>query len=159
METLYNIVRLLTVFFLNFDLYIMLIVYMFCVPRMLHAMQLEGYNYKDYIRWLPKNLKNAFWPGLKQLLACGGLYIAISIINFIAIRIDYSLITSSVFKKSNEKNTYFVLILPLYPLRSFLKSSGLLEELITIAPSSLSPLVTSTDSIRLSSTTTTKSGV
>ena len=95
METLYSIVRVLTEFLLSFEVYIMIVVYMFCAPRMLHAMQLEGYNYKDYMRWLSKNIKVAFWPGLRQLLACGGLFVAIAIINFIAIKFDPSLINNT----------------------------------------------------------------
>ena len=48
--------------------------------------------------------------------------------------------------------------LPLYPFKRALNSEAGLELLIMIAPSSLRPLVTSTLSIRVSSTTTTKSG-
>jgi hypothetical protein len=47
-------------------------IYMFCVPRMLHMMQLEGYKFRDYIRWLGKNLGTAFKPGLIQLAFVGG---------------------------------------------------------------------------------------
>ena len=47
---------------LIFDLLVIspIIIYMFLVPRMVHMMQLEGYKFKDYTRWLGKNLKNAF---------------------------------------------------------------------------------------------------
>ena len=51
-----------------------------------------------------------------------------------------------------------VYTLPSYPLRRGLISSGVLAELITIAPSFLRPFVTSTHSRSVSSTTTTYSG-
>ena len=37
-----------------------MIVYMMNVPRVLHYMQLEGYKYSDFMRWLTKNPKLAF---------------------------------------------------------------------------------------------------
>lgn len=51
-----------------------MVVYMFLVPRMLHVMQLEGYQFQDYIRWVTKNPKKAFGSGIKQLLICGIAY-------------------------------------------------------------------------------------
>ena len=63
-------------------------IYMFSVPRMLHIMQLEGYNGKDYFRWLTKNAKNAFAPGFKQLVACGGYYLFLSILNFVIFKVN-----------------------------------------------------------------------
>lgn len=47
------------------------VVYLMLVPRMLHIFQMEGYKTEDYIRWLSKNAKNAFAPGLKMLLKVG----------------------------------------------------------------------------------------
>ena len=58
-----------------------IITYMFCVPRMLHYMQLEGYKNNDFIRWLTKNPKLAFKSNMKQLLAVGGYYLIITLIN------------------------------------------------------------------------------
>ena len=68
-------------------------IYMYSVPRMLHIMQLEGYNAKDYFRWLTKNAKNAFAPGVKQLIACGGYYIFLTLLNFIIVKKDIQLLT------------------------------------------------------------------
>ena len=53
------------------------IIYMLSVPRVLHIFQLESYNWRDYINWLAKNIKNAFMPGVRQLIACGGFYVAV----------------------------------------------------------------------------------
>ncbi len=41
---------------------------MMLVPKIVHILQLESYNNKDYTRWLGKNFKIAFKPGLKQLI-------------------------------------------------------------------------------------------
>ena len=57
------------------------IIYMFCVPRVLHIFQMEGYNYKDYMRWLPQNGKNLFVQGLWQFLACFFYWLVVLIIN------------------------------------------------------------------------------
>lgn len=67
----------------SFWLYGPWIIYMFCVPRILHMFQLEGYNYKDYFRWLTKNTKTGFLPGAKQLIACFIYYIILQVTNFI----------------------------------------------------------------------------
>ena len=67
------------------------LVYMFVVPRMLHIMQLEGYSFKDYTRWLGKNVKTAFKPGIKQLLAVGGFYIFIAVLNSIITKVNPNL--------------------------------------------------------------------
>lgn len=42
---------------------------MLCTPRIIHFFQMEGYKTADYTRWLGRNLKTAFGPGIKQLLA------------------------------------------------------------------------------------------
>ena len=42
---------------------------MLCTPRIIHFFQMEGYKTADYTRWLGKNLKTGFGPGIKQLLA------------------------------------------------------------------------------------------
>ncbi len=57
------------------------IIYMFCVPRVLHIFQMESYNSKDYMRWLPQNGKNLFAQGLWQFLACFFYWIVIVVIN------------------------------------------------------------------------------
>lgn len=62
------------------------VVYMFLVPRLVHMFQLEGYNYRDYIRWLGKNLKKTFMPGIKQLVACGITYAIITVFNIVFLR-------------------------------------------------------------------------
>ena len=62
-------------------------IYMFCVPRMLHMMQLEGYKFRDYIRWLGKNLGTAFKPGLIQLAFVGGYSLFLVILNMILMKI------------------------------------------------------------------------
>ena len=62
-----------------------IILYMFSVPRILHFMQLEGYKNSDYIRWLTKNPKLAFKTNLKQLLAIGGFYLIVTIVNVLSI--------------------------------------------------------------------------
>lgn len=62
------------------------IIYMYSVPRVLHIFQLESYNWRDYIKWLSKNAKNAFMPGIRQLIACGGFYMAVNIINLIVLK-------------------------------------------------------------------------
>lgn len=58
------------------------IIYMFCVPRVLHIFQMEGYNYKDYMRWLPQNGKNLFAQGLWQFLACLFYWVVVVLINY-----------------------------------------------------------------------------
>lgn len=60
-----------------------LITYMMNVPRTLHYMQIEGYNNSDFLRWLTKNPKLAFKPGLKQFITVCVFYIFITIINLI----------------------------------------------------------------------------
>ncbi|MBQ8300079.1 MAG: hypothetical protein IJX99_09585 [Clostridia bacterium] len=49
--------------------YLPWIIYMLCTPRIIHFFQMEGYKTADYTRWLGRNLKTAFGPGIKQLLA------------------------------------------------------------------------------------------
>ena len=49
--------------------YLPWIIYMLCTPRIIHFFQMEGYKTADYTRWLGKNLKTGFGPGIKQLLA------------------------------------------------------------------------------------------
>lgn len=58
-----------------------MIVYMMNVPKHLHYIQLEGYKYSDYMRWVTKNPKLAFKKGIKQLVAVGLFYMFITIIN------------------------------------------------------------------------------
>ena len=65
-----------------------MIVYMLSVPRILHIFQLESYNWKDYINWLSKNAKNAFMPGVKQFIACGGFYFAVMLTNLIVLKVS-----------------------------------------------------------------------
>ena len=57
-------------------------IYMFLVPRMVHMMQLEGYKFKDYSRWLGKNLKTSFSPGIFQLLLTGGFALLLMLLNW-----------------------------------------------------------------------------
>ena len=57
------------------------IIYMFCVPRVVHIFQMESYNSKDYMRWLPKNGKNLFAQGLWQFLACCFYWVVIVFLN------------------------------------------------------------------------------
>ena len=57
------------------------IIYMFCVPRVLHIFQMEGYKTKDYLRWLTNNGKNLFLKGLWQFLACAFFWLVVIIIN------------------------------------------------------------------------------
>lgn len=61
------------------------IIYMLCVPRMLHMLQLEGYNNKDYMRWIGKNAKSAFKPGFMQAVLCGAFYLIATLINYILV--------------------------------------------------------------------------
>ena len=61
-------------------------IYMMMLPKTLHMMQLEGYNNKDYIRWIVKNPKKAFKSGVKQLVALALCYGVILLANLIAIR-------------------------------------------------------------------------
>ena len=62
------------------------IIYMLCVPRAVHIFQMEGYKARDYLRWLPKNSKNAFAPGLPQLLACFGFALAMLIMDALLLK-------------------------------------------------------------------------
>ncbi len=64
------------------------IIYMLSVPRVLHIFQLESYNWRDYINWLSKNIKNAFMPGVRQLIACGGFYVAVILTNIIVLKVS-----------------------------------------------------------------------
>ena len=59
------------------------VIYMLCVPRMVHIFQMESYKAKDYMRWLSKNSKKAFSMGASQLIACAIYGIAILIINLL----------------------------------------------------------------------------
>lgn len=82
---------------LIFDLLVIspIIIYMFLVPRMVHMMQLEGYKFKDYTRWLGKNLKNAFWPGMFQLIVIGAYGVFVAIINYILFKTNINNLTDS----------------------------------------------------------------
>lgn len=62
------------------------IIYMFCVPRLLHMMQLEGYKFRDYVRWMGKNIGKVFKPGLIQLAFVGGYSIFLVILNSILLK-------------------------------------------------------------------------
>lgn len=65
---------MMNVFFIIISIvleYLPWIIYMLCTPRIIHFFQMEGYKTSDYTRWLGKNLKTGFGPGIKQLLACG----------------------------------------------------------------------------------------
>ena len=62
------------------------IIYMLCVPRAVHIFQMEGYKARDYMRWLPKNYKNAFSAGAPQFIAC--LIFALSMIILDAILLN-----------------------------------------------------------------------
>ena len=64
------------------------IIYMLCVPRAVHIFQMEGYKARDYLRWLPKNYKNAFSAGLPQFIAC--LIFAFAMIVMDAILLNYA---------------------------------------------------------------------
>lgn len=70
-----------------FNIYLILceygpwILYMLCVPRVIHIFQMEGYKTSDYTRWLAKNYKKAFEPGLGQFIACLGYFIFLLLIN------------------------------------------------------------------------------
>ena len=78
MEIIYTILSFIISFIF---LYGTLIVYMVLTPRMLHFMQLEGYKNSDFIRWMTKNPKLAFKSNVRQLIAVGGYYVAITLIN------------------------------------------------------------------------------
>ncbi len=62
------------------------IIYMFCVPRLLHMMQLEGYKFRDYVRWMGKNIGKVFKPGLVQLAFVGGYSIFLVVLNSILLK-------------------------------------------------------------------------
>ena len=62
------------------------IIYMFCVPRIVHIFQMESYKTNDYIRWLSKNYKNAFSAGVRQFVACGIYSVAMLLINFLILK-------------------------------------------------------------------------
>ena len=59
------------------------VIYMLCVPRMVHIFQMESYKAKDYMRCLSNNSKKAFSMGASQLIACAIYGIAILIINLL----------------------------------------------------------------------------
>lgn len=61
--------------------YLPWIIYMLCTPRIIHFFQMEGYKTSDYTRWLGRNMKTAFGPGIKQLLACGAIGLISVLIN------------------------------------------------------------------------------
>ena len=82
MEIIYNILDFVLSLIITYGA---LIIYMLCVPKTLHYMQLEGYKNSDFIRWLTKNPKLAFKSNLKQLIAVGGFYIFTTIINVLVI--------------------------------------------------------------------------
>lgn len=86
MNNFYLLLSYIVFGILNFGGIVNWIIYMFSAPRMLHAIQMESYSFRDYSRWLSKNVKTAFWPGVKQLLACGGFYIVVALINYIILR-------------------------------------------------------------------------
>lgn len=62
------------------------IIYMFCVPRLLHMMQLEGYKFRDYVRWMGKNIGKVFKPGLIQLAFVGGYSVFLVVLNSILLK-------------------------------------------------------------------------
>ena len=62
------------------------IIYMLCVPRAVHIFQMEGYKARDYMRWLPKNYKNAFAPGFPQFAACLGFAAAMLLIDALILK-------------------------------------------------------------------------
>ena len=95
MNGFYYIIGMLTLGILYYGRFGHWLIYMLSAPRMLHVMQLEGYNFKDYMRWLSKNLKKAFWPGVKQLLACGGFYLAVTLINYLIFKYQPLLMNES----------------------------------------------------------------
>lgn len=47
---------------------LMIILYMFCIPKAIHIFQQESYQLKDYFRWIIKNPKLAFGNGFKKLI-------------------------------------------------------------------------------------------
>lgn len=63
--------------------YGMFVVYMFNAPRVLHIFQQEGYKFKDYTRWISKNVKRAFAPGCRQLIATVAFYFFIILFNLL----------------------------------------------------------------------------
>lgn len=69
------------------------IIYMLCVPRMLQNMQQESYQNRDYIRWLVKNYKMAFKSGLKQFLVCIIAYGFITLLNYILLKTNSTLLS------------------------------------------------------------------
>ncbi len=83
MDILLFILRELFLLFMSFGC---LIFYMMNVPQMLHYMQLEGYKYNDFMRWLSKNNKLAFKGRVKQLVATGGFYLFITLLNLIFLK-------------------------------------------------------------------------
>jgi len=46
------------------------IFYLFCIPKAIHIFQQEGYQLRDYIRWIYQNPKQAFGSGWKQFFIC-----------------------------------------------------------------------------------------
>ena len=73
-----NVFKILTAYFIMWYPWI---IYMFCVPRMLHMMQMEGYKFRDYTRWLGKNMQTAFKPGIMQLLFTAGYALFLVVLN------------------------------------------------------------------------------
>lgn len=48
--------------------FFLIFLYMFCIPKAIHIFQQESYQVKDYFRWITKNPKQAFKPGIKQFI-------------------------------------------------------------------------------------------
>ncbi len=72
-------------------------VYMFLLPRVLHIMQLEGYKFNDYTRWVGKNTRSTFAPGFFQLLVNGCFILFIAAVNFIVYKINPNYLTNALF--------------------------------------------------------------
>lgn len=86
MDIIKNIIYTLLSFIFSYGTIVM---YMFCIPKTLHYMQLEGYKNSDFMRWFTKNPKLAFKSNLKQLIAVGGYYLVITLINnFMLSKVD-----------------------------------------------------------------------
>lgn len=61
-------------------------IYMFCVPRIVHIFQMESYKTSDYMRWLSKNYKKAFCPGIRQLIGCGIFGFSMVVMNYLLLK-------------------------------------------------------------------------
>ena len=67
------------------------IIYLLSVPRMLHIMQLESYQYDGYFRWLVKNPKKAFKaPGI-QLLTVWGTFLLSTLVIYTLAKMNMAL--------------------------------------------------------------------